>query len=77
MLRLRTNAGISPEEYEKRFMLPFEPLEKILRKHEMYARAVQNSDGRWALTPKGYLISNDIISDLLIAQDEAGSMKRI
>ena len=77
MLRLRTNAGISPEEYEKLFMLPFEPLEKILRKHETYARAIQSGDGRWSLTPKGYLISNDIISDLLIAQDEAGSIKRM
>ena len=77
MLRLRTNAGISPEEYERLFMLPFDPLEKILRKHEASARAIQGNDGRWSLTPKGYLISNDIISDLLIAQDEAGSIKRV
>ena len=76
MLRLRTNAGMSPEEYENTFMLPFDPLAEILRKHETYGRAVRNGDGRWALTPKGYLVSNDIISDLLIAQDEAGSMKR-
>ncbi len=77
MLRLRTSAGISPEEYEKLFMLPFGPLEDILKKHQAYARATQNSDGKWSLTPKGFLVSNDIISDLLIAQDEAGSMKRI
>ena len=76
MLRLRTNAGMSAQEYENTFMLPFAPLEEILRKHEAYGRAVQNGDGRWALTPKGYLVSNDIISDLLIAQDETGSMKR-
>lgn len=77
MLRLRTNAGISPQEYERMFMLPFEPLEKILQKHQIYARAAQSNDGRWSLTPKGYLVSNDIISDLLIAQDEAGSIKRV
>ncbi len=77
MLRLRTSAGISPEEYEKLFMLPFGPLEDILKKHQAYARATQNSDGKWSLTPKGFLVSNDIISDLLIAQDEAGSMKRL
>lgn len=77
MLRLRTSAGISPEEYEKLFMLPFQPLEDILKKHQAYARATQNGDGKWSLTPKGFLVSNDIISDLLIAQDEAGSMKRI
>jgi len=77
MLRLRTTAGISPEEYEKLFMLPFQPLEDILKKHQAYARATQSSDGKWSLTPKGFLVSNDIISDLLIAQDEAGSMKRL
>lgn len=77
MLRLRTSAGISPEEYEKLFMLPFQPLEDILKKHQAYARATRNGDGKWSLTPKGFLVSNDIISDLLIAQDEAGSMKRI
>mgnify|MGYP002590194310 CR=1 FL=1 len=76
MLRLRTNGGVDPQEYENTYMLPFAPLEAILRKHETYGRAVQNADGRWALTPKGYLVSNDIISDLLIAQDKAGGIKR-
>lgn len=77
MLRLRTNAGISPDEYERKFMLPFEPLETILQKHRMYGRADMSGDGRWFLTPKGFLISNDIISDLLIAQDESGTTKRL
>ena len=77
MLRLRTNAGIAAQEYENAYMLPFAPLETVLRKYEAYGNAMQNADGRWSLTPKGYLISNDIISDLLIAQDEAGSMKRM
>ncbi len=76
MLRLRTNSGISAKDYESTFMLPFGPLEDILRKQQTYGRAVCNADGRWSLTPKGYLISNDIISDLLIAQDDAGSMRR-
>ena len=76
MLRLRTSAGISPEEYQRTFMLPFEPLEAKLEKLRAYGRAEQSSDGRWSLTPKGYLVSNDIISDLLIAQDEAGSTRK-
>ena len=77
MLRLRTSAGLSPEEYERTFMLPFEPLEAKLEKLRVYGRAEQSSDGRWSLTPKGYLVSNDIISELLIAQDEAGSVRKI
>ena len=77
MLRLRTSAGLSPEEYERTFMLPSEPLEAKLEKLRVYGRAEQSSDGRWSLTPKGYLVSNDIISELLIAQDEAGSARKI
>lgn len=73
MLRLRTNGGISAAEYERQYMLPFAPLEAILDKHRMHGRAQQNDDGRWSLTPKGYLVSNDIISDLLLAQDESGT----
>lgn len=76
MLRLRTSAGLSPEEYQRTFMLPFEPLEAKLEKLRAYGRAEQSSDGRWSLTPKGYLVSNDIISELLIAQDEAGSTRK-
>ncbi len=76
MLRLRTSAGLSPEEYERTFMLPFAPLEAKLEKLRAYGRAEQSSDGRWSLTPKGYLVSNDIISELLIAQDEAGSTRK-
>ena len=72
MLRLRTNAGLSPEEYERTFMLPFEPLEPIFEKLRLYGRAELGSDGRWSLTPKGFLLSNDISSELLIAQDDAG-----
>ena len=77
MLRLRTSLGISREEYERMFLLPFAPLEQVLRKHENYYHTAQDDDGRWFLTAKGFLTSNDIISDLLIAQDEAGSIKRV
>lgn len=75
MLRLRTNMGLSPEEYERQFMLPFAPLEEVLKKHQAYRRAEINDAGRWALTPKGYLVSNDIITDLLLAQDKAEPKK--
>ncbi len=77
MLRLRTSGGISPEEYEHTYILPFEPLEAVLERHAAYGLAYKSSDGRWALTPKGFLVSNSIINDLLIAQDEATSPKKI
>ena len=77
MLRLRTSGGIAAEEYERRFLLPFAPLEDILLKHENLYYTTRNEEGRWCLTPKGYLISNDIITDLLIAQDSSKPLKRI
>ena len=77
MLRLRTITGISPAEYERLFLLPFEPLEEVLEQRRRYYQATQNDSGRWILTPKGYLVSNDIITDLLIAQDSSHPLKRI
>ena len=76
MLRLRTALGISPSDYERRFLLPFEPLAEILRKSEdVYTSRTEK--GNWRLTPKGFLISNSIITDLLIAQDNSQPMGRI
>ncbi len=77
MLRLRTSAGIAADEYERMFLLPFEPLAQVLAKHRSLGYAGVNEEGRWYLTPKGYLISNTIISDLLIAQDESIPMRRM
>ena len=77
MLRLRTNQGIERQEYEKLFLLPFAPLEEELEKQRRLFHATQNDEGRWILTPKGYLVSNDIITDLLLAQDKSYPLKRI
>ena len=77
MLRLRTSQGISEQEYERLFMLPFAPLEEVLEKHRRLFHATQTEDGRWVLTPKGYLVSNDVITDLLIAQDDSHPLKRV
>ena len=70
MTRLRTTAGIDPNEYEKQYLLPFQPLEEILQRYASQNLAVHAADGTWHLTPKGFLVSNSIISDLLIIQDE-------
>ena len=77
MLRLRTSQGIAADEYERMFLLPFEPLLEVLAKHRAFGYTGINDEGRWILTPKGYLLSNTIISDLLVAQDESRPMKRL
>ena len=71
MMRLRTNLGIQAEEYEKQYLLPFAPLEEALETCRQRGHAVKMDSGFWRLTPAGYLISNSIISDLLLIQDEA------
>jgi len=76
MLRLRTSQGISAEEYEKLFLLPFEPLREVLKKHMDYYYVQLNDEGRWNLTAKGYLVSNSIISDLLLAQEESVPLRK-
>ena len=76
MLRLRTSSGIDAQEYEKRFLLSFTPIEDILQKYRGLYTA-RTDEGRWRLTPKGFLISNSIISDLLIAQDDSQTIKRV
>jgi oxygen-independent coproporphyrinogen-3 oxidase len=68
MMRLRTNLGIEKNEYEKQYLLPFGPLEDLLeecRKHDLTIK----SDGRWRLSPQGMLLSNSIISELLLIQE--------
>ena len=77
MLRLRTSQGIEQQEYEKMFLLPFAPLEDVLEKRRRMFHTTQTDSGRWVLTPKGYLVSNDIITDLLLAQDRSYPLKRI
>ena len=71
MLRLRTVSGISPQEYEKQYLLPFAPLAEILEKYRERRYVSISESGRYHLTPEGFLISNTIISDLLLAQENS------
>ena len=66
MLRLRTVQGIEEAEYRRSFRMNFEPLEE----YRHYGWAVQEG-GRWHLTPKGFLVSNQLIGELLELQEEA------
>ena len=76
MLRLRTSTGIIREEYERKFLLPFDPIEDALERNRAMGYAARNTEGRWRLTPKGFLVSNTIISDLLMIQGQSQQMKR-
>ena len=76
MLRLRTAGGMEPQEYENRFLLPFAPIERALTELQDRRLAAKTFDGRWRLTPEGYLLSNSIISDLLLIQEKTSPYKR-
>ena len=76
MMRLRTSMGIEPEEYERRFLMPFAPLAEALEVFRQRGLAVHTYDGRWHLTPQGFLLSNSIISDLLLIQERSESIAK-
>ena len=77
MMRLRTSQGINPKEYEQRYLLPFAPLEATLLRCKENFLANRTFDGRWVLTPKGFLVSNSIISDLLLIQERCAPLSKI
>ena len=76
MMRLRTVSGIDPKEYEKRYLLPFAPLQAALEECRERGLAAKTFDGRWHLTPNGFLISNSIISDLLLIQEKSSPIAK-
>ncbi len=70
IFRLRTSEGIEAEEYMKQFLLPFAPLEALLQNYR--AKDLAAFDGtRWRLTPRGFLVSNSILVELLEAQEQS------
>ena len=76
MLRLRTIYGIERDEYERTFLMSFEPLEKLL---EIYRHRglTRNNDGVWSFTARGMLVSNQLIGQLLDAQSKAGALSTL
>ena len=69
MLGLRTTFGISAGEYERRYLASFTDMEKLLMSYARMGLARQTAD-RWRFTPQGFLLSNQLISELLDAQAE-------
>ena len=70
MLRLRTAQGVEEWEYRSAYFMDFAPLETRLRQFQAQGWAEQ-AGGRWRLTPKGFLVSNQLIGDLLERQEES------
>ena len=70
MLRLRTTRGIEEWEYRREFFMNFDPIEQKLEEYERQGWA-ERHDRRWNLTAKGFLVSNQLIGELLAIQEEA------
>jgi putative oxygen-independent coproporphyrinogen III oxidase len=70
MLRLRTTRGIEEWEYRREFFMNFDPLEQKLEEYERQGWA-ERHDRRWNLTARGFLVSNQLIGDLLSLQEES------
>ncbi len=71
MTRLRTVQGIDPGEYEQLYRLPFASLEKYLLRCKKAGYAEKSYEGRWHFTPAGFLVSNSILSDMLLLQERS------
>lgn len=69
MLGLRTVYGLDPKVFENRFRRRFQCFLPFLKECEKAEYAVEE-DGRWHLTPKGFLVSNQIIRGMLDALGE-------
>ncbi|MBQ9974788.1 MAG: radical SAM family heme chaperone HemW [Oscillospiraceae bacterium] len=67
MLRLRTTRGIEEWEYRRTYFMNFEPLESLLQNYADHGWAVYEQ-GRWHFTPEGFLVSNQLIGQLMDAQ---------
>ena len=65
MLGLRTSEGISHQVLEGRYGGDFAPLVPFLEWCRRAGYALPLPEGRWRLTPRGFLLSNQIILELL------------
>ena len=77
MLRLRTSLGIEENEYMQTYLLPFAPLEELLVMYEKRGLAQKEETGRWRLTPKGFMVSNSILVQLLEAQQQSKPLAKM
>ena len=71
MLRLRTRKGIEEWEYRRAYFMDFSPLERRLEEFAARGWAEKTEQGRWRLTPQGFLLSNQLIGDLMERQEQS------
>ena len=71
MLRLRTARGVREWEYRGEYFMDFSPIEARLREFAAQGWAEPTGDGGWRLTPSGFLVSNQLIGDLLERQERS------
>ena len=71
MLRLRTARGVEEWEYRSGYFLDFAPIEARLEEFAARGWAEKTEEGRWHFTPEGFLLSNQLIGDLLERQEKA------
>ena len=53
------------------------PLEQLLLTYEQRDLAMREENGRWRLTPKGFMVSNSIILQLLEAQQQSKPLSKV
>ena len=72
MLGLRTTRGIRPAEFQQQYRRPFCCFLLFLENCRKAGYALCEEDGSWHLTPRGFLLSNQIIAQLLdlLAKDK-------
>ena len=70
MLRLRTTLGIEEWEYRRNYLMNFDPIEAKLLTYEQHG-LTQRDGNRWRLTPKGFLVSNQLIGELMDCQEQS------
>ena len=59
------------------YQLPFAPLEQLLLMYQERELAVKEENGRWRLTPRGFMVSNSIILQLLEAQQQSKPLSKV
>ena len=67
MLTLRTVRGLDPRTFENTFRQRFAPFLPLLERYEALGLAVRGTDSTWHFTPRGFLVSNTLIGELLDA----------
>lgn len=70
MLRLRTVEGVEEWEYRGSSHMDFTPIQTRLEEFAKHGWAVKEQ-GRWHFTPEGFLLSNQLIGDLLQRQEQS------